>query len=137
MNGETKWGYDEPTTLHYFTDIYNNGKYSVGSFWCMFSYIHSYILVKEQIDIKTYVLLKKLLKGLTAKHLALKADVFSSDEMVWVFCDMFDEDDPKQLGQKVAIAILYYGLMCHDGSKRIEIDDVRFDISKGVEVEFP
>ena len=85
--------------INYFTDICNNGKYSVGSFWCTFSCICSYIWVKEQIDIKTYVLLKKLLKGLTAKHLALKDDVFTSNEMGRVFMDAFDEIDPKQLGQ--------------------------------------
>ena len=33
------------------------------------------------VDIKRYALLKKLLKGLTAKHVAKNADIFTADEV--------------------------------------------------------
>ena len=62
-------GYDEETVVNFFSQLHVTKKYSVGSFWCIFSCIRSYILVVSKVDIKTFPLLRKLLKGLTAKHL--------------------------------------------------------------------
>ena len=72
MKEEKERGFDENTIVNYFSEIYAKGLCSTGSFWCMFSCIRSYIIVKTKIDIKNYVVLKKLLNGLTAKHLAKK-----------------------------------------------------------------
>ena len=82
MTSNPKRGYDEATIVNYFTEVYKKGTYSVGSFWCMFSCIRSYILVKTTVDIKRYALLKKLLKGLTEKHVAKKQTY--SRQMKWV-----------------------------------------------------
>ena len=60
--------YQEETTVNYFTVTYEDQTYSPGSFWQMFSCIRSYILVKTKIDIKSFSLLRKLIKSLTVKH---------------------------------------------------------------------
>ena len=48
MTSDPKRVYDEVTIVNYFTKVYKKVTYSVGSFWCMFSCIHSYILVKTR-----------------------------------------------------------------------------------------
>ena len=69
------------------------------------------ILVEARLDIKTYPLLRKLIKSLTVKHLKCKADIFSADEMKKIFTEMFNENEPSDLKKKVTIALLYYGLL--------------------------
>ena len=50
------------------------------------------ILVEARLDIKTYPLLRKLIKSLTVKYLKCKADIFSADGMKKSFTEMLDEN---------------------------------------------
>ena len=46
------------------------------------------------------------------RHVAKKADIFTADEMKSVFTDFYrDDDDPKQLVDKIATSLMYYGLL--------------------------
>ena len=73
--------FDEKTIVNYFSKTYEHGKYSPGSFWCMFSFICIYILVKSKVDIRADGLIITLFKDLTVKHLKKKAIFFCADEM--------------------------------------------------------
>lgn len=67
---DEKHGLNKETIVNYFSKIHKHGCFSPGTCWCIFSYIRSYILVQSKIDINKYALLRKLLKGLTMRHLA-------------------------------------------------------------------
>ena len=83
------------------------------------------------------MLLRKLIKSLTMNHLAKKAGIFESTEMDRVFKDMYDESDPKQLASKVAVALMYYGLLRRNESVRIQLKDVQLALSDDVDIDFP
>ena len=81
LNENLARGYDKETVVNYFTTLHITQQYSVGTFWCIFSCLQSYILVSSKVDIKTFPLLRKLLKRLTAKHVKKKSDIFTAEEM--------------------------------------------------------
>ena len=63
--------FKEERLVNYVSATYEGGRYSPGSFWCMFSCIRSYIVIKTKVDIKTFTLLKGLIKRLTVNHLKI------------------------------------------------------------------
>ena len=67
--------YIEESCVNYFTYNYQEGPYGPGSFWQMFSCIRSYILVETKVEIKNWSLLRKLIKGITAKHIKKKRNL--------------------------------------------------------------
>ena len=123
--------------MNYFTDMFNRKLFSPGTFWCIFSCVRSYILVQSKIDIKKYMLLRKLIKSLTMTHLAKKAGVFTAEEMKRVLYDFYDESDPKQLVSKVAVALLYYGLLRRCESLQIQLMDIEMGLTDDIDVNFP
>ena len=129
--------FDESTVVNYFTEMYNEGQYSVGTFWCIFSCIRSYLLVKTKVDIKSFALLRKLIKGLTEKHIKKKASIFTGEEMKKVLMEMYNEDDPQDLLEKITVSLMYYGLLRGGEVLQIEKKDVRLDLTEDIEVDFP
>ena len=123
--------------MSYFTKLYTTGEYSPGCFWTIFSCIRSYILVKTKICIKQYCLLRKLRKSLTVKHIKKKADTFTTKNMGRSLNDQFNDDDPKDLGKKVAISLFYYGLMRINEVKQLTLKDVKLNMTDDIEVDFP
>ena len=64
-------------------------------------------------------MLKKLLKGLTAKHVEKKADFFTADEMGNLINDILKDEEPKTLGMNICIIIQYYGLLRRSEARTI------------------
>ena len=71
----------------------------------MFSCTRSCILVKTKVDIKNFVVLNKLIKGLTAKYIAKKAVIFPSKEMKKSFNEMINDNNEIKLADKLAIVL--------------------------------
>ena len=50
---------------------------------------------------------------------------------------MYDDEDPKQLQQKSAVAFLYYGLLRKCESIKVQVNDVFFNHGNHIEVNYP
>ena len=103
----------------------------------MFLCIRAYILLKAKIDIKIFDLLKTLIKRLTVRHLKQKADIFTSDEFNMALQNFYDEANNKDVVNKIAILLAYYGLLRLEEVIGIQKKDVRLDITTDVEVDYP
>ena len=117
--------------------MYNEGKYSVGIFWCIFSCIRSYLLGKTKIDIKSFALLRKLIKSLTENHIKKKTYIFTAEEIKRVLIEIYNEDDPQDLLEKVTANLMYHRLLRRGEVLQIENKDVRLDLTENIEVDFP
>ena len=53
--------------------MYNEGRYSVGTLWCIFSCIRSYLLMKTKVDITSFASLRKIIKNLTKTQIKNKS----------------------------------------------------------------
>ena len=106
-------------------------------YWQMFSCLCTYILVKTKIDIKTFALLCKLLKSLTMKHIKKKAAIFTRDEFLRAVKDMYNDENPKDLVNKLAVCLAYYGLLRLEEVLKVTRKDVQLDLTEDIEVDFP
>ena len=52
-----------------------------GSLWSIYSCINSLCKLEHNIDLNNYHKLRKVMKGLTADHVAKKAAVFTKEEI--------------------------------------------------------
>ena len=117
--------------------MYKDEKYLPGSFWCIYLCIRSLILVEARIDIKQYPRLRKTIKSLTVKHLKQKADIFTAEKVKQLLAEYLDGDKPEELEKKIAIALLYYGLLRYSEVLAINENDVRLDLTENIEVNIP
>ena len=129
--------FKEETMVNYFTNTYKEMTYSPGSFWQMFSCIRSYVLVKTKIDIKSFTLLKKLIKSLVVKHLVKKASIFTSEEIVKALKEFYDDSNPKDLANKISVSLAYYGLLRLEEVITLKKKDIVLDLTDDIEVNYP
>ena len=106
---DDKRNYGENTLVNFFVWMNTDNVYSPGSFWCIYSCVRAMILCESRIDIKNYILLRKTIKQLTVHHLKKKADVIPASDFKRALEEMYDENDPKDLRDKVGVTLLYYG----------------------------
>jgi len=125
----------QTTLVNYFSMIASTGRYSPGTMWCIYSCLKSYIMVKYNINIKCMMLLRKCIKRITQDHLASKPDIFLFSEIKLGLTTLFDEDNDKDLLQKVGISIMYFGVLRRMEILLIQIKDVT--VKDLVNVEFP
>ena len=50
---------------------------------------------------------------------------------------MYDDDNPQDVHRKLAVVLLYYGLLRVSEVKTIQLKDVRLDLTENVEVDYP
>ena len=129
--------FKEETMVNYFTTTYKNMTYSPGSFWQMFSCIRSYVLVKTKIDIKSFTLLKKLIKSLVVKHLKKKASIFTSEEILKALKEFYNDNDPRELVNKISVCLAYYGLLRLEEVISLQKKDIVLDLTDDIEVNYP
>ena len=60
------------------------------------------ILAETRLDIKTYPLLRRMIKTLTAKRVKKKANIFTSKQIKKILTE-YDNDDPAQLEEKLQL----------------------------------
>ena len=71
------------------------------------------------------------------KHLKTKADISSAKEMKNILTEMFNNDDPCEFEEEVAIALLYYRLLQINEVLQITIENVNLTMSENIEADSP
>ena len=94
------------------------------------------MLTSVEIDITEHKLLRKLITSTTKKCVAEKADTFDSDEFQSGTEEMCDEEEPKELIDKVASLCLYYSIHLRSEVLQIEKQDVVLANSEDIDVHF-
>jgi hypothetical protein len=89
-----------------------------------------------KVDIKSFALLCKLIKGSMEKHIKKKASIFTAEEMKKVLIEMYNKDDPQDLLEKITVSLMYYGLLRGGEVLHIGKKDVRLDLTEEIEVDF-
>ena len=88
-------------------------------------------------DASEHKLLRKLIMATTKKHIAEKADVFEIYQHEAAMEEMHDEEDPKDLVDKVASHMSHFGLHRRSEPMQIEMEDVALDKTDDADVNFP
>ena len=93
------------------------------------------ILAKYQVDIKQFVILKKLIKKLVEDYIKKKPNIFLCSKIKHGLMLLFNEDVLKDLLCKVSIEIMYYRLLRYKEILFIQIKDVAAE--EHVNANFP
>ena len=51
--------------------------------------------------------------------------------------NQFNNDNPKDIGKKIAVALLYYGLLHINKVKKLQLKDLKISMTEDAEVNFP
>ena len=62
------------------------------------------------------------------KHLKQKSDIFTAEEMKRLLTEYLDDEKPEELEKKIAMALLYYGLLRYSEVLVINENNVRLDL---------
>ena len=133
---DTNRTHDENNIVNYFTHCYVAGNRKAGTFWCVRSCVKSFLLTSIKIDISEHKLLRKLIVSTTKKHIAEKADTFDSDEFQLAMEEAHDEEDPKELIDKVSSLCSHYGTHRHSEVSQIDAQDAVLGNSEDVDAIF-
>ena len=103
--------------------------------WCICSCLKSCIMVKYNMNIKSFMLLHKAIKQITQDHIVLKLGIFLHSEIKYALQALFHEDKDKDLLQKVGISIIYYSVLRQMEILFIEIKDAKVEVI--VKINYP
>ena len=56
-----------------------------------------------------------MIKSLTVKHIKKKSNILTVEQLKQILKDGHDEYNPQELEKKIAISLLYYGLLGMEG----------------------
>ena len=116
--------------INYFNDTCLTCECSAGNFWCMWSPIKSYLMVQHRLDIRTCPLLCRLLIKVVLQDVKHKSNVFKKGVTQIALQEMHDDENSKELADKIECCLLIFGLHCRSEMLETQAKDVKLNGSE-------
>ena len=108
----------------------NAQKYKAGTLWVIYSCINKMYIMDKGVNLNTWPRLRALMKTMTEKYVAKKANTFSPEQVDEIICNWSESFDPRLRMGAVHIMLSYYGLLRMGDAMKIRKEDVSFDTSQ-------